>query len=307
MSHYLEQTRRESRGQYKYSVDCDKIQNDPTALTVLNGNVRAKHTMVINAVVKEFHNKQNKIVVKIGKTNELVRQEYNVAKKLNDAGMHGFIRMDCVFSCKHSLEKYKIGEQIDEDSFQVCELSGKDEVDVIIMPFIGKGITLNHYLESGGDAEHYKKILKQVVENLFDAFVKTGFVHCDLHFGNILIDDDGNPIIMDFDTSAFVSQSVSQWRFWADMHRIIGMVIEKGYPSNSKSYAVSNALSISIMINTLLYASTTDDAFARHVQNIVNLIDVSSVNFIDASKQVKSVYNPIVFGGIKRVSRKKKK
>ena len=62
------------------------------------------------------------------------------------------------------------------------------------MPFIGKGITLNHYLESGGDAEHYKKILKQVVENLFNAFVKTGFVHCDLHFGNILIDDDGNPL-----------------------------------------------------------------------------------------------------------------
>ena len=119
MSHYLEQTRRESRGQYKYSVDCDKIQNDPTALTVLNGNIRAKHTMVINAVVKEFHNKQNKIVVKIGKTNELVRQEYNIAKKLNDAGMHGFIRMDCLFSCKHVLEKYNAGQQIDEDSFQV--------------------------------------------------------------------------------------------------------------------------------------------------------------------------------------------
>ena len=97
--------------------------------------------MVINAVVKEFHNKQNKIVVKIGKTNELVRQEYNVAKKLNDTG---------------------------------------------------------------------------------------------------------EPIIMDFDTSAFVSQSASQWRFWADMHRIIGIVIEKGFPSNPKSYAVSNALSIYI-------------------------------------------------------------
>jgi hypothetical protein len=51
ISNYLEQSRRESRGQYKYSVECDKIKNDPTLINVLDGNVR---TMVINAVVKEL-------------------------------------------------------------------------------------------------------------------------------------------------------------------------------------------------------------------------------------------------------------
>jgi len=300
MSNYLEQTRRESRGQYKYSVDCDKIKNDPTTLTVLNGNVRAKHTMVINAVVKEFH---NKIVVKIGKTNALVRQEYNISKKLIDAGVHGFIRMDCVFSCKNSIEKYKIGEQIDEDTFQLCDSNGNDNIDVIIMPFIGKGITLKNYLV---DAIKYKKILKQVVENLFSAFSKTGFVHGDMHFGNILIDDDGEPIIMDFDTSVFVSQSVSQWGFWADLFRIIGIVIERSFPSNPKSYMVSNAITILTIINNTMYSNVSIDMFAKQVQTIISLIEASEITIIDnESKQM--VYDPNIFGGKQKMSRKKKK
>lgn len=97
MSQYLEQTRRESRGQYKYSVDCDKIKEDPTTLQVLDGDVRAKHTMVINAIIKETN---GKVVVKIGKTNETVRQEYNIAKRLEQ--FDGFIKMHCLFSCHNT-------------------------------------------------------------------------------------------------------------------------------------------------------------------------------------------------------------
>jgi serine/threonine protein kinase len=300
MSNYLEQTRRESRGQYKYSVECDKIKNDPTIINVLDGNVRPKHTMVINAIVKEFH---NKIVVKIGKSNELVRQEYNISKKLIDAGVHGFIHIDCLFSCKNNLEKYKIGQQIDEDSFQVCDTNGIYNVDVLVMPFIGKGITLNIYLV---DEIKYKKILKQVVENLFSAFIKTGFVHGDLHFGNILIDVNGEPIIMDFDTSIFVKSSTSQWGFWADLFRIIGIVIERSFPSNPKSYMVSNAITILTIINNTMYSNVSIDMFTKQVQTIVSLIESSEIIIRD-NKSKQMVYDPNIFGGIGRTSRKKKK
>ena len=300
MSNYLEQTRRETRGQYKYSVECDKIKNDPTIINVLDGNVRPKHTMVINAVVKKFN---NKIVVKIGKSNELVRQEYNISKKLIDADVNGFIHIDCLFSCKNNLEKYKIGQQIDEDSFQVCDSNGNYNVDVLVMPFIGKGITLNNYLV---DAIKYKKILKQVVENLFSAFVKTGFVHGDLHFGNILIDDNGEPIIMDFDTSIFVKSSTSQWGFWADLFRIIGIVIERSFPSNPKSYMVSNAITILTIINNTMYSTVSIDMFTKQVQTIISLIEASEITIRD-NKSKQMVYDPNIFGGIGRMSRKKKK
>ena len=300
MTNYLEQTRRESRGQYKYSVECDKIKNDPTLINVLDGNVRPKHTMVINAVVKEFH---NKIVVKIGKTNALVHQEYNISKKLIDAGVHGFIHIDCLFRCKNNLEKYKIGQQIDKDTFQLCDSNGNDNIDVIIMPFIGKGITLKNYLV---DAIKYKKILKQVVENLFNAFAKTGFVHGDLHFGNILIDDNGEPIIMDFDTGIIVNSSTSQWGFWADLFRIIGIVIERSFPSNPKSYMVSNAITISTIINNIMYSNVSIDMFAKQVQTIISLIEASEVTIRD-NESNQMVYDPNIFGGKQKMSRKKKK
>ena len=47
------------KGQYKYSVDCDKIKTDPTTLQVLDGSVRAKHTIVVNenviSLLREIH------------------------------------------------------------------------------------------------------------------------------------------------------------------------------------------------------------------------------------------------------------
>ena len=84
MSEYLEQTRKYTRGQYKYSLDCDKIKSNPDSLQILNGSVRAKHTIIMNAVSKEMN---GKVVVKIGKTNEFIKQEYDVAKQLETAGI----------------------------------------------------------------------------------------------------------------------------------------------------------------------------------------------------------------------------
>ena len=103
MSQYLQQTQREFKGQYKYSVDCDKIKTDPTALQVLDGSVRAKHTMIINAVVKE---NSGRIVVKIGKSNDIVKQEYEVAIKLEK--LEGFIKMHCLFSCYNTMLTFQI-------------------------------------------------------------------------------------------------------------------------------------------------------------------------------------------------------
>ena len=295
MSKYLQQTRREFKGQYKYSVDCDKIKTDPTALHVLDGSVRAKHTMIINAVVKE---NSGKIVVKIGKSNDIVKQEYDVAIKLEK--LEGFIKMHCLFSCYNNANFSNINDPININDFEVCQPKHTSNVDVLIMPYINKGQTINDYLESGIEPAEYKKILKQVISNLYNAFVKTGFVHKDLHFGNILIDEKNDPIIMDFDTSEF---NKIQGFFWADLQRLFGNVTEKSYPSNKKSYIISGISGIQILLNTIMFIKSSDELFHKNVNELLSILEASNVSVLDNTKKP-TKYNPDFFGG-KNKTRKK--
>lgn len=298
MSEYLEQTRRYSREQFKYSVDCDKIKSNPESLQILSGSVRAKHTIVITAVSKEF---DGKVVVKIGKTNEHVEQEYNVAKQLETAGLNGFIRMQCIFRCGHDdLTKYH--SEIEPKTFKICHATTETQnIDVLIMPYIvgpnGNATTLHNYLETGGDIVSYKTIIRKVIVNLREAFLKTGFVHKDLHFGNVLIDSTGEPIIMDFDTSDFVNPIESQAYFWSDVHRFFSHVIEKSYPSNLKSYTLTNSQSIFTIISTLLMSGTTTN-ISTQVHNIIMLIDASDV-IVQENNPTK------IFGGGRTKKRRK--
>ena len=295
MSQYLQQKQREFKGQYKYSVDCDKIKTDPTTLQVLDGSVRAKHTMIINAVVKE---NTGRIVVKIGKSNDIVKQEYDVAKKLEK--LEGFIKMHCLFSCYNNANFSNMNDPINVNNFEVCHPNHPSNVDVLIMPYINKGQTINDYLESGIEPTEYKKILKQVISNLYNAFVKTGFVHKDLHFGNILIDEKNDPIIMDFDTSEF---NKIQGFFWADLQRLFGNVTEKSYPSNKKSYIISGISGIQILLNTIMFIKSSDELFHKNVNELLSILEASNVSVLDNTKKP-TKYNPDFFGG-KNKTRKK--
>ena len=295
MSQYLQQKQREFKGQYKYSVDCDKIKTNPTSLQVLDGSVRAKHTMIINAVVKE---NSGRIVVKIGKSNDIVKQEYNVSKKLEK--LEGFIKMHCLFSCYNNANFSNMNDPINVNNFEVCHPNHPSNVDVLIMPYINKGQTINDYLESGVEPTEYKKILKQVISNLYNAFVKTGFVHKDLHFGNILIDENNDPIIMDFDTSEF---NKIQGFFWADLQRLFGNVTEKSYPSNNKSYIISGISGIQILLNTIMFIKSSDELFHKNVNELLSILEASSVSILDNTKKP-TIYNPNFWGG-KNKTRKK--
>lgn len=295
MSQYLQQKQREFKGQYKYSVDCDKIKTNPGALQVLDGSIRAKHTMIINAVVKE---NSGRIVVKIGKSNDIVKQEYNVAKKLEK--LEGFIKMHCLFSCYNNANFSNINDPININHFEVCQPDHTSNVDVLIMPYINKGQTINDYLESGIEPAEYKKILKQVISNLYNAFVQTGFVHKDLHFGNILIDANNDPIIMDFDTSEF---NKIQGFFWADLQRLFGNVTEKSYPSNNKSYIISGISGIQILLNTIMFIKSSDELFHKNVNELLSILEASSVSILDNTKKP-TIYNPDFWGG-KNKTRKK--
>ncbi len=305
MSQYLEQTRRESRGQYKYSVDCEKIKKDPTTLQVLDGDVRAKHTMVINAVVKEskipllgnkvpLNESNGKVVVKIGKTNDSVRQEYNIAKRLES--LDGFIKMNCLFSCYNTTNLTNKNTRINPSTFEICKSSTEENnVDVLIMPYIHNGETLHSFLKTKRDPEIYKSILKQVITNLYNAYTNTGFIHKDLHFGNILIDENNKPIIMDFDTSDFNGEPPF---CLADLQRLFISVLDQGSILNNISYSISTILTIQTILNTALLYNTSRETLKTHIDNILNMIDISTISVNDnTNKPTSYVYDPNVYGG----------
>jgi len=251
MSKFLQQVRRETRGQYKYLVNCDEIKNNPDSLQILDESVHSKHADVVHKIAKE---NSGKVVVKIGKTNEILKREYSIAKRLETTGVDGFIRMNGIVS--------------------------STSIDVIIMPYI-ESRSLHNFLEGGGDPKQYKNIIKKVVLNMSEAYLKTGFVHNDLHFGNVLIDRFGNPIIMDFDTSDFMDPSTSQIYFWTDLYRLFNNVNEKSYPSNKKSYIMTFANSIITILHTLMIPATQTTVNLQ-VQNIVSLIEFSEIVVRDA-------------------------
>jgi hypothetical protein len=303
MIKYLEPINRNSENKYKYIVDCESVKLDKNALDIQNATMRDKHIIVLEAVISDIAFQNKKIVVKIGETNRLVKREYDVAKKLETSNIPGYIRMECLFQCGHNIDKYRRKELIDTETFHICETQKPENVDVLIMPYIGSGISL---YDIGGS--QYKNIIKQVLFNSSNAFLKTGFVHKDLHFGNVLIDENENAIIMDFDTSEFVDLKnpgcVSY--FWSDMLRFFGNVSEKGSFLNTgpNIYILSNINMIYFMINTLIMTQSNLDVLQMKVNEIISYIMLSDV-ITTVKPNVSLKYDPSVFGGKKKTQKRK--
>lgn len=303
MIQYLEPTNRNSENKYKYLLDCERIKSDPTALDIKTGAMRDKHVIVLEAVIadKVLSSQNKKIIVKIGETNAIIKREYDVAKKLESSNIPGYIRIDCLFSCGHNMDKYRRKESIQPDTFQICETQDKNNIDVLVMPYVGDGTSLYD-----ADAAHYKELVKQVVINSANAFKKTGFIHKDLHFGNIVIDNDGNAIILDFDTSEFVDLRNPECYsyFWSDMQRFFGNVMEKGSMLNKgDSYILTNANIIYLMVNTLIMTQMTPNVFEIKITEIITCITMSDV-IATKKPNIFIKYDPNVFGGRKKTKRK---
>jgi len=299
----MEPTNRNSENKYKYLVDCERIKSDSTSLDIQTGAMRDKHVIVLEAVIadKTLSSQNKKIIVKIGETNAIIKREYEVAKRLESTNNPGYIRMNCLFSCGHNMDKYRRNGFFAPDTFQICETQDKNNIDVLVMPYIGDGTSLYDV-----GADHYKELVKQVVINSSNAFKKTGFIHKDLHFGNIVIDNDGNTIILDFDTSEFVDLRNPECYsyFWSDMQRFFGNVMEKGSMLNKgDSYILTNANIIYLMVNTLIMTQMTPDVFEIKINEIITCITMSDV-IATKKPNVSLKYDPNVFGGRKKTKRK---
>jgi len=132
------------------------------------------HKKILEGILEKRHS----VVVKIADTSENIKIEYDTYEKLSKAKVHGIVHYYCYFECKDDIKK--IG-----DAPNVCTGPGST-LRILVMEYV-RNKSLQEHAWKVDDKVTIKSCIKQVICTALDAFLKTGFVHGDLHCNNVLI------------------------------------------------------------------------------------------------------------------------
>lgn len=214
----------------KLKIDCkNRIDSEPETKDWLELVSLFNHNSSDMVVYKALLDKHKYIVAKIGKFK--LTPEYNIAKKLEVLKLPTFIHMSCIFSCLDDFSKLK------KSAKTVCSKEGKP-VSVILMPFLGEG-RIDEWSWKRSNFDLMKNVIKHIFLTAFYAKSTLGFIHRDLHLGNILLKKTQRkeisygeygtleahcviPVIMDFDKSAFVENYDAL--LYKDLSHFIGLM-----------------------------------------------------------------------------------
>lgn len=269
------------RNSIKIKIDCkNRIASNPETKDWLELLSKFKHDSANVKVYKALLDKSKNIVAKIGKYD--FKKEYDIAKILETLKMPTFITVNCIFSCLDNFSELKNNAQT------VCQKEG-EPVSIIIMPYISEGrIDLWKWERSNFDL--MKNVIKHIFLSLFYAKQKVGFIHGDLHLGNVLLKKSNRkeisygdydtlevsnilPVIMDFDKSTLVEKYD---RFlYMDLSKFISLM--------------SNSCNVKINFNKLLdelsYLENEEIPISKVIcHNLCNIIDKSVIRSVDSEK-----------------------
>jgi hypothetical protein len=217
----------------KYYIDCSTYMKTRNPIEIASIIKRDKQNdiAIIDVIAKDETIKNNHIVIKIGKSNKTTMQEYEIGKLVNK--IPGFIKYTCLFRCYDNT-----GEKIDthEPLTKICDASNsaKNEKDVLVMQYIQHG-SIGGTNWKNDNIDILKNLLIQTMFSLALAFDKVGFVHQDLHWGNVLFTETKTreitynftcdsitiptngykPVIMDFEKA--VDGQTNLVLFWSDL------------------------------------------------------------------------------------------
>jgi hypothetical protein len=195
---YVEQLDKTSygRGDYdKYYIDCAKANTQSIEVQELLKNTKRPEIAILHAIATDdIIQKKRHIVVKISdykQHNSMAEKEFEVGHRLHELGLSGFIKFICLFQCyddtSKQFRKTKEQEQPLSTAIHICNAKNKTDVNykhVLVMPYIPNGsIATYGWMDN---FEILKSISIHTVLTLANAFDKTGFIHNDLNWGNIL-------------------------------------------------------------------------------------------------------------------------
>ena len=139
-------------------------------------------------VFQSILDEHEQIVVKIGDSDK-IEHEYLISKVLSE--FDGFVKYYCFFTCE--------GDYLTVEK-TLCDGPGT-KMKVIIMPYYKFQSILSY---KWTDINQLHSVLQQTVLNLIKANHKIGFIHGDMHIGNILLEEtDDSMILYDIEEFGF--------------------------------------------------------------------------------------------------------
>jgi len=205
---------------------------------------RGRLWLQLNKLLQNIHGKgiatmigkieTNQVVVKI-QLNEQAQQEFNIQSKLKN--LPGFIQYNCIFTCggnKEYIEQFSNVRQT-----RLCKEKG-DSLGIIVMPYYANG-SLDDYIVNISK-EEIKNILIKIIQDYTNAYRTTTFVHGDLFCKNIILDDNNNPIIIDFEKSQFNYERKCDI-FWNDLDNLC-IDISRNIHLSVKMYDIARVLTL---------------------------------------------------------------
>jgi serine/threonine protein kinase len=238
MVHYirLKKRRISQRGAgTKYYIDCSKYSENADSIQPNTLIRNTNHVAILKAVFTDNTPKKNKhIVVKIVRSNKGAAREFDIGQQLYDNKLIGFIKYTCLFSCydntnEDNTEITAKGPATKLDS-KICqaEHNEKNLKQVIVMPYIQKG-SIEDFAWNAGNVNILKNILVQAVLSLSVAYDAIGFLHGDLHLGNILFKETKlTPV-------TYFSSNLGEITIETERHKVVIMDFEKSETHVEKS------------------------------------------------------------------------
>ena len=133
-----------------------------------------------NKLVEANIIKKKKVVVKISKIQILLEKDYNISLRLQILKCSNFAKYIGFFSCNDDFDNYELNKELPK---YFCKNNGTTNY-FLFMEYYSIGSLLN-YIPINID--EIISIINQVLTSLIIAFEKLGFIHGDLHPGNILL------------------------------------------------------------------------------------------------------------------------
>lgn len=166
-------------GSKKFVLACDQQMKDDTWLFI-KGYLGSDRYNVLLGMIKGY----KQIIIKFGSVAEMQR-EYQHAKTLFDQKIPNFIKFLCYFACNDTIQSIK-----DRDFTRynyICRgMDASQQIGVIAMPYYPLG-NLGEYRWDRRNFHVLKNVYKQVVTALLYAYEQCGFVHGDMHSGNVIL------------------------------------------------------------------------------------------------------------------------
>ena len=152
-------------------TDENPTTNGWTAFLDVIKTLKIKNDDDKSRVFLSLLDKHENVVVKIGDSDK-IEHEYKIGLILDE--FDGFVKFLCFFTC-------------DDDYLSVektlCKGPG-NVMKIIIMPYFEMGSLISHKLSN---INQLRSVLKQIFLTIMEANRKIGFIHGDLHPGNIVL------------------------------------------------------------------------------------------------------------------------